>query len=673
MSPLAEWQHANQEYLAAALQWLRLRLTRYAERDLAPMVTVPGDPVGAPALTVTDAQVAEAAAAMAAAESADPPPALLIIEERFGLLRFERDVLLLCAAMELDPATADLCARAHRDRNRPHPTFGLALSIFDDPVWDAVSPERPLRYWRLIETASSGWLPLTASALRADERFVNFLKGLNHRDDRLAPLLVAADDAGDSELPPSQQAAVDAVVRHLTRTPSASALPAINLAGADAGSKRLVAAHAAAALGLRVYRLPAEVLPSPAAELDALARLCEREELLMPIALYVDAHSDQASESEARTPPLHRFLSRTSGVVFLDTRDVAPPAGRHTVIVDVARPTAAEQRAAWTARLGGGSSELAAQLAAQFDLDLSTIARLASTSDTENLWEACLRSTRPRLENLAQRLEIKAKLDQVVLPAAEKRLLQQIADQVRSRTRVYEEFGFGNSMNRGRSITVLFAGESGTGKTMAAEAMAQELRLDLYRIDLSGVLDKYIGETEKKLRQLFDAAESGGAILFFDEADALFGKRSEVKDSHDRFANIQIDYLLQRVEAYHGLAILATNMKSALDQAFTRRLRFIVNFPHPGAAERREIWKKVFPPETKTAGLDFERLARLDVTGGAILNIALNAAFLAARTKDATVTMPLILDAARTELQKMDRLINEAHFRWSEPAAEKIA
>jgi SpoVK/Ycf46/Vps4 family AAA+-type ATPase len=180
------------------------------------------------------------------------------------------------------------------------------------------------------------------------------------------------------------------------------------------------------------------------------------------------------------------------------------------------------------------------------------------------------------------------------------------------------------------------------------------------------VVSKYIGETEKNLRRLFDAAEDGGAILFFDEADALFGKRSEVKDSHDRYANIEINYLLQRMEAYRGLAILATNMKSALDTAFVRRLRFIVPFAFPGPAERQAIWKKVFPPETPTAGLDFARLARLNVTGGSIHNIALNAAFLAARAAT-PVTMQLLLEAARTECRKEGKPINDADFRVIEP------
>jgi SpoVK/Ycf46/Vps4 family AAA+-type ATPase len=181
-------------------------------------------------------------------------------------------------------------------------------------------------------------------------------------------------------------------------------------------------------------------------------------------------------------------------------------------------------------------------------------------------------------------------------------------------------------------------------------------------------VSKYIGETEKNLRRLFDAAENGGAILFFDEADALFGKRSEVKDSHDRYANIEINYLLQRMEAYRGLAILATNMKSALDTAFMRRLRFIVRFPFPGVAERKAIWQKVFPANVPQGRLDCDRLARLNITGGNIHSIALNAAFLAARA-NGPVTMGLVFEAARAEFRKNERPINELDFRWQEPAA----
>src|SRR5205807_8968999 len=181
---------------------------------------------------------------------------------------------------------------------------------------------------------------------------------------------------------------------------------------------------------------------------------------------------------------------------------------------------------------------------------------------------------------------------------------------------VYGTWGFGAAGNRGLGISALFAGSSGTGKTMAAEVLANTLHLDLYRIDLSSVVSKYIGETEKNLRRVFDAAEDGGAILFFDEADALFGKRSEVKDSHDRYANIEINYLLQRMESYRGLAVLATNMKGALDPAFLRRIRFVINFPFRDAEQRAEIWQRIFPPKTPTEGLDVSKLARLNVAGG---------------------------------------------------------
>jgi SpoVK/Ycf46/Vps4 family AAA+-type ATPase len=196
---------------------------------------------------------------------------------------------------------------------------------------------------------------------------------------------------------------------------------------------------------------------------------------------------------------------------------------------------------------------------------------------------------------------------------------------------------------------------------MAAEVLASELRLDLYRIDLSQVVSKYIGETEKNLRRVFDAAEDGGAILLFDEADALFGKRSEVKDSHDRYANIEISYLLQRMEAYRGLAILTTNMRSALDRAFLRRIGFMVQFPFPGAAERSEIWRRIFPKETPTDGLDYEKLSRLNVAGGNIRNIALYGAFLAADAVE-PVGMSHLLRAARVEYAKMERAPAESEI-----------
>jgi SpoVK/Ycf46/Vps4 family AAA+-type ATPase len=262
---------------------------------------------------------------------------------------------------------------------------------------------------------------------------------------------------------------------------------------------------------------------------------------------------------------------------------------------------------------------------------------------------------------LAQRIEPAAAWDDLILPERQKDMLRQIALHVRHRAKVYQDWGFAAKGARGLGISALFAGPSGTGKTMAAEVLADELRLDLYRIDLSQVVSKYIGETEKNLRRVFDAAEGGAAVLLFDEADALFGKRTEVRDSHDRYANIEVSYLLQRMEAYRGLAILTTNRKNALDQAFLRRIRFVIEFPFPEAAQRAEIWRRVFPQLTPTEDLRIDRLARLNAAGGHIRNIAMGAAFLAADA-DEPVRMCHLLSATRLEFAKLEKPLTEAEI-----------
>jgi len=657
MHDAARWQEYNGRHLEAALAWLRLRLAGPAEGQAA---------------DAWDGEVAEAAAALAGLEAGEPLAALVLLGRIFGLSRFERETLLLCAATELDPRIGALCARAQGNPDRLYPTFALALSLFEDPAWDVLSPARPLRRWRLIEVGPPGPPPLTASPLRADERIVHFLKGLNQLDERLAALLAPpGDEEGQAELTQSQQGAVAAVVRRLEERADAGRPPLIHLRGPDVVGKRLVARRAAAALGLQPCRLPAEALPADAEGLEALARLWRREATLLPICIYLDAAEAEGPAGPAT--PLGRFLDRVEGIVFLDAADAPSGFGRATLTLDVDRPEPREQRAAWSAALGPGAADLPERLAGQFDLDTTAVRQIAlatldggAAQDTlapevrGRLWDACRAWTRTRLDALAQRLDPRATWDDLVLPDVERITLQQVADQVRRRGTVYDAWGFRRRMARGLGISVLFAGESGTGKTMAAEVLAHDLRLDLYRIDLSAVVSKYIGETEKNLRRLFDAAEHGGAILFFDEADALFGKRSEVKDSHDRYANIEISYLLQRMESYRGLAILATNMKGALDPAFLRRLRFVINFPFPGVAERGAMWQRAFPSETPTAGLDPDRLARLALTGGSIQNIALNASFLAAGA-GSPVTMRLVLEAARAEFRKLERP-DEADF-----------
>jgi hypothetical protein len=663
------WQADNARQLGSALAELRQRLENFCHRSAQ------GN--GATQKSAATAPTHESKQAVEA------PSALELLGDRLGLSPFERNVLLLCAAMELDTRTAGLCARAQDDPLKNFPTFALALALFDEPSWDALSPERPLRFWRLIEISQPGTQPLTVSLLHADERIVNYVKGLNYLDERLSLLLSSLELSADPvELAPSQQTLAQIILRRWRQSAESGALPVAQLVGTDSQSKQLVANCAAAALNRRLYRLPVESLPVNQADLELLARLWQRESRLLPLALYLDA--EELNGPADRSSALNHFLSRSDGVFFLGVREILSHVACQQFAVDITKPTAAEQKTAWTDVMGDDARESPAQLAGQFNLNLPKIhelARLAKTEAkdsnaplSEKIWEMCRASERPRMDALAQRLEPKVGWDDLILPDDETNRLHQIAAQVACRNQVYCDWGFERKMNRGFGISALFAGDSGTGKTMAAEVIANELRLNLYRIDLSAVVNKYIGETEKNLRRLFDAAEDGGAILFFDEADALFGKRSEVKDSHDRYANVEINYLLQRIESYRGLAILATNMKSALDTAFLRRLRFVVSFPYPTVADRRRLWEKVFlqpdakknlavPPLDK---LDYDRLAKLNLTGGHIHNAALNAAFRAA-AEGSNVTMRLVLEAVRTELIKLDRPVNEADFRWTDP------
>ncbi|MBL8893247.1 MAG: ATP-binding protein, partial [Rhizobiales bacterium] len=315
----------------------------------------------------------------------------------------------------------------------------------------------------------------------------------------------------------------------------------------------------------------------------------------------------------------------------------------------------------WLEALGPHPADVhntVATVAAQFKFGPRAIA--AAAAEGGDLWQACRERASRELDELADRVVPRVGWDDIVLPPDVLHDLKAAAAQMHYQALVYGAHGFARKYPRGRGISVLLSGPSGVGKTMAAEVVAGDLALDLYRIDLSRVVSKYIGETEKNLRAVFDAAEASGAVLLFDEADALFGKRSEVKDSHDRYANIEVSYLLQRMESYGGLAILATNMKSHLDAAFLRRLRYVIDVPFPDFAARRLIWFKAFPHEMPRATLDFDALARLDVAGGSIAVIAINAAFVAA-ADGAPLDMNHLARAARAEFRKLDR---ELRLNW---------
>ena len=531
---------------------------------------------------------------------------------------------------------------------------------------------------RLIEVSQAPDAALVTSPYRADERVVNYLKGLNELDDRLAAYCVPLA-TGTPPVPPtpSQAALAQRIADRLTGAEDDSSLPLVHLLGGLGANKQLVATEVGRLLGRHLLRVPVAALPGATAELEQFARLYQRDRVLLPLALYVDIPELPAdpAAAEAASAAVARVLGRTGGVRFLDAPDTFGP--RDALSVDVGTPTALEQRELWRVALGDGAEGCAPALAAQFDLDPVAISRAARAATESSLtradhdeslldrvWEECLALTRPRLDALAQRIEPVAGWDDLVLPDEATALLRLLVDQVNLRSTVYDDWGVARRMNRGLGISALFAGESGTGKTMAAEVIARELHLDLYRIDLSAVVSKYIGETEKNLRRVFDAAEGAGTLLFFDEADALFGKRTEVKDSHDRYANIEVNYLLQRMEGYRGLAVLATNRRAALDAAIVRRLRFVVEFPFPSAVQRAAIWRGAFAEGVPTDGLDFEHLASLTLSGGGIHNVALDATFAAAAAGTA-VSMPVVLAAVGRELRKQGRPVNDADLRWA--------
>ena len=634
-----QWHAHNAGHLGLALAWLRLRLTAAGGSDV-------------------DDETAVASEAVTAAEQSSPPPALALLAQAFELSRFEQDVILLCAAMELDTRMGGLCAQAHQDPHMPYPTFALAMSVFDEPNWAALAPTGALRSWRLVEQEPTSRDPLTLRPLSIDERVVHFLKGLNVVDERLARLLRPVRSLS-GPLRASQASTADAItasVDHLSGR-------LVQLLGTSEASKRSVVNEVALRRRLLAYELPVASLPTSTVEADDLARLWRRESRLLPIALLVTSDGEALTAAQARAGRL--LVEEQDAPVFLSVADVCGDLADISTIHDVGTPTAGEQRDLWTEALGSELLDIAGQLAAEFDLDASEIERVADEAKrvgigdlAEGAWLRGKSLSRPHLDALAERIRPVATWDDIVLSDEPTRLLRSLAGQARHRGQVYDAWGWRDRTSRGLGITALFTGESGTGKTMAAEVLANDLGLDLYRIDLSGVVSKYIGETEKNLRRLFDAAEQGGVMLFFDEADALFGKRSEVKDSHDRYANIEVNYLLQRMESYRGLAILATNLRSALDSAFTRRLRFIVPFALPSRSERERIWRQVFPPEVPVDGIDPARLGRLSLSGALIHSIALHASFSAAAA-GTPVTMGLVLDATRVELRKADRSTNE--------------
>ncbi len=617
------------------------------------------------------------------------------LAQRFALSAFEIDILVACLATEIDRRYERIYGYLHDDMSRKLPSPGLILSLCCDHPAQQLStrsvlgPVAPLRHYRIVDVADdAGTLPWYARPVRIDERIVSFLLGDRSVDGRIAPYVSWLDSGSDAiYLTHSQRAELAKLIELANRCRGAGRArqkPLVYLYGArNAGAEAMVR-ESARRLGVPVLTIDAELLCEPSLDFDQMVFLLFREGLLSQAALFLQ-NVDRALDQDPgglRYRALIRHVVEMGGIVFLSGerswRWPLPPEPIVLRPVELRAGGFIEQLEAWRVQVGTDIADADLhQLMSRHPLPpaaISAACRLARTfADLGgagqpvaigHLEEACRAQARAPASGLARRIVPKHGWEDLVLPAVQCEQLRAVCSQAKHLATVYGAWGFERKLSLGKGLNALFSGPPGTGKTMAAEVIAIDLQVEILKIDLSQIVSKYIGETEKNLRQLFDQAAAAHAILFFDEADALLGKRSEVKDAHDRYANTEVAYLLQQMEEYEGITILATNLRQNMDEAFTRRMRFIVEFPFPEEDDRLRIWEGVWPKEVPLAkDVDLQLLAQqYRLSGGSIRNIALAAAFLAAEHGQ-PVTMGHLLQATKRELQKMGRLINDNEYR----------
>ena len=706
-------------YLAASLVWLdallalhigRIRLQRGAadddefrglyisEADVDALLT-PRDLLDAdPQLADARAAIARAAALRARAAAADPTAPLLQLQRRFGLTDLERDVLLVCLAPEIDLRYERLFAYAQDDVTRKRPSVDLALSLLcPSPAARLAAraifaPDAPLRHHLLVLPFEDGQrhAPLLAQFLKLDERIVAELLGQPAIDPYLlgcAHLVERARPLGDLVLPATLLAQLHRLIEPQLSSScccGGSAATIVALVGGYGSGRQAIAAALCAGLERPLLAVDAGRIAEGGLPPEEAAARMVREARLREAALLLSNMDALLREDRllAQRAALLEALDGHDGLVFVALEQPWEPRGalRQAIYaqLELPMPSYTEREQLWRARLNGSAPDPATleTLASAFRLsggqirDAVTAARrLARARGPDapitpaDLFAGARAQSSAGLSQLARRVVTPYTWDDIVLPPDQIATLREIAATLRHRRTVYETWGFDGKLASGKGLVVLFAGPSGTGKTMAASIVARDLGLELYAIDLAGVVSKYIGETEKNLDRIFAAARQSNAVLFFDEADAIFGKRSEVKDAHDRYANIEVGYLLQQLEAYDGMAVLATNLRKNLDDAFVRRLHYAIEFPFPEADDRLRIWRGAFPKGAPLAeDVDLPFMAQqFKLAGGNIRNIALAAAFLAAEDGTA-IGMVHLVRATRREYQKLGKLVTAAEF-----------
>jgi SpoVK/Ycf46/Vps4 family AAA+-type ATPase len=626
------------------------------------------------------------------------------LQQKFGLSAFDIDLVLIALAPEVDLRYERLYAYLQDDVMRKRPTVDLALNLLC-PSAEAkllrrkhFAPSAPLIRQGLLQIVPDPNQiepPFLSQYLKLEVQIVHFLLGQAGLDARLTSFCQLIEPSvAFEELPLKMQTKQALHVLSLHARQSNQPLQ-FYFQGPPGAGKRGTAEAIAAALKTDLLMADLRQVLHLNIAFDQTLRLLFREARFQNAVLYLP-EVDRLSSREQEIPyqRLLEELANDTGITILSgIQPWVPAVSRHSNIMSVsfATPEFEQRRGCWQVHLTAAGISLDEQsldvLADRFRLTPGQIAQAVTAACNESRWRVANRSPARQLplshdrltlddlfaaargqsghdlKALARKLEPRYAWDDIVLPSDPLAQLKEICNQVKYRRVVYGEWGFDRKLSLGKGLNVLFSGPPGTGKTMAAEVIANALQLDLYKIDLSQVVSKYIGETEKNLDRIFTAAENANAILFFDEADALFGKRSEVKDAHDRYANIEIGYLLQKMEEYEGIAILATNLRQNIDEAFVRRIGAIVEFPFPDEEYRRHIWEVIFPREAPLGeDVNFSVLARqVKLAGGNIKNIALAAAFYAAE-EGRVIRMQHLVQAVRRECQKLGRTWNESEW-----------
>jgi hypothetical protein len=622
---------------------------------------------------------------------------LLRLAGCFELTRFDVEALLLALLPEFDAQFERLFAELHGNAALVWPSVRLIFALRCASLGDWIAarsrfgPGAPLVEHGLVRLLAPGPEldpPLLAHLVRVDPRIAGYLLDSDDLDPGLLSQVRRVTPVARLEDLPLPVELRDRLAHFVARAAGArEQRPVVYLEGpAGAGAQRTAEALCHALGKDLLVARGAGAAAAGDEPLRTFARRLGREALLADAAVYwEDAGALLGDDNPPVRAALTDAIERHPGLTFLAGSNLWDPSGtlhgRDFIRVKLPRPSAADQARLWRSLLAADPG-----LAPDVDLEALTggyrltlgqiedaaatarsLARFRCSGDgpvtRADLTTATRRHANRRLTSMGRRLSPRARWEDLVLPPGQEDHLHEVVAHVRHRGRVMDTWGFDEKLSLGKGVSVLFTGPPGTGKTMAAGVLAGELGLDLHHVDLSAVLSKYIGETEQHLAQLFDEAEASSAILFFDEADTLFGKRTEVKDAHDRNANLQASYMLQRIEAYQGVAILASNLTKNMDEAFTRRIRFIVEFSLPGEVDRRRIWERAFPAGAPRApDVDLDTLAReVDVAGGHIRNIVLRAAFQAA-SEGEVIAMRHLLVAVRREYQKMGRTVEMSRF-----------